>query len=191
MYADVPALSVCATLITAGQLCFYMPPPHVAHGNSGAGSDFGVFVHGHISALEVCVLQKLWTVRYQKATGLIINFSPRLMSPISFFFGPFPKLLLRDHEKNMPRFLSALSSRLSSLSDLPDLCFLASCWLKNKNKDSTCYAKLMRNVNDVLLQWKAPLVRSKSNSGTFFGVESVERSELALCFEGAGLQGIW
>lgn len=26
---------------------------------------------------------------------------------------------------------------------------------------------------------------------TFFGVESVERSELALCFEGAGLQGIW
>lgn len=59
MYADAEALSVCATLITAGQLCFYMPPPHVAHGNSGAGSDFGVFVHGHISALEVCVLQKL------------------------------------------------------------------------------------------------------------------------------------
>lgn len=26
---------------------------------------------------------------------------------------------------------------------------------------------------------------------TFLGVESVERSELALCFEGAGLQGIW
>lgn len=142
---------------------------------------------------SLCVAKALnssW-LRYQKATGLIINFSPRLMSPISFFFGPFPKLLLRDHEKNMPRFLSALSSRLSSLSDLPDLCFLASCWLKNKNKDSTCYAKLMRNVNDVLLQWKAPLVRSKSNSGTFFGVESVERSELALCFEGAGLQGIW
>lgn len=59
MYANVPALSVCNTLITAGQLCFYMPPPHVAHGNSGAGSGFSIFVHGHISTLEVCVLQKL------------------------------------------------------------------------------------------------------------------------------------
>lgn len=51
---------------------------------------------------------------------------------MSFFFGPFPKLLLRDQEKK-PRFLSALSSLLSSVSDLPDLCFLAS-WGSEKTQ---------------------------------------------------------
>lgn len=56
------------------------------------------------------------------------------MSPMSFFFGPLPKLLLRDQEKKMPRFLSALSSLLSSFSDLPDLCFLPSCWSDNKKQ---------------------------------------------------------
>ncbi len=65
---------------------------------------------------------------------MLINYSPRLMSPMSFFFGPFPKLLLRDQEKKMPRFLSALSSLLSSFSDLPDLCFLPSCWSDNKKQ---------------------------------------------------------
>lgn len=66
------------------------------------------------------------------------RYSPRLISPISFFFGPFPKLLLLQ-EKKIPLFLSALSSRVSSFSDLPDLCFLASCQLK-PNKDLTCCA---------------------------------------------------
>lgn len=60
-----------------------------------------------------------------------VDFSPRLTSPMSFFFGPFPKLLLRDHEKKIPRFLSALSSaRASSFGDFPGFCFLASCGLK-------------------------------------------------------------
>lgn len=111
---------------------------------------------------------------------LAVDFSPRLISPMSFFFGPFPKLLLRDQEKKMPRFLSALSSRVSSFSDLPDFCFLASCWLK-PNKDLTCCT-----------QTKQLFVRGHRTAVcTFLGVESVERSELALCLEGAGLQGIW
>lgn len=36
-----------------------------------------------------------------------------------------------------------------------------------------------------------PPPKKRLTSRTFFGVESVERSELALCLEGAGLQGIW
>lgn len=68
--------------------------------------------------------------------------SPRLISPMSFFFGPFPKLLLRDHEKKIPRFLSALSSRASSFKDLPDLCFLASCWLKPNKALTYCTIQL-------------------------------------------------
>lgn len=102
---------------------------HVAHGNPGAGSDL-------VSCSRT--LQPFGGLRIaglfpnEKAAGLLINFSPRLMSPISFFFGPFPKLLLRDHEKKIPRFLSALSSLPSSVSDLPDLCFLASCGTEDK-----------------------------------------------------------
>lgn len=117
---------LCDTLITVGQLCFYIPPPHVAHGNSGGGSNLVPF-QGQISTLEVCVLLETFGISgNQRATGLGSNFSPRLISPISFFFGPFPKLLLRDHEKKMPRFLSAPSSLPSSFSAPPELCFLVS-----------------------------------------------------------------
>lgn len=88
------------------------------------------------------------------------------MSPTSFFFGPFPKLLLRDHEKNMPRFLSAPSSLLSSVSDLPDLCFLASCWLGNKTV-LTC------RTGSVLFFFLLPptvtLIQSKKQRRHLFG----------------------
>lgn len=69
---------------------------------------------------------------------------------MSFFFGPFPKLLLRDQEKKIPRFLSAFSSRLSSFSDLPDRCFVASYWLQNKRYIK--YKLLMMMHNDLLLK---------------------------------------
>lgn len=79
--------------------------------------------------------------------------SPRLMSPMSFFFGPFPKLRLRDHEKKMPRFLSALSSLPSSFSDRPDLCFLASCQLQNKSEELAFWAVRYNNITHIHKEW--------------------------------------
>lgn len=79
--------------------------------------------------------------------------SPRLMSPMSFFFGPFPKLRLRDHEKKMPRFLSALSSLPSSFSDRPDLCFLASCQTQNKSEELTLWAVRNNDITHIHKEW--------------------------------------
>ena len=90
------------------------------------------------------------------------------MSPISFFFGPFPKLLLRDHEKKMPRFLSALSSRLSSFSDLPDLCFLASCWLKNKKQRLNLLCQTNEKCQQCLASMKSPFSAVKKQQWNLF-----------------------
>lgn len=126
------------------------------------------WTHQHFGSLCVAkALNSSW-LRYQKATGLIINFSPRLMSPISFFFGPFPKLLLRDHEKKMPRFLSALSSRLSSFSDLPDLCFLASCWLKNKKQRLNLLCQTNEKCQQCLASMKSPFSAVKKQQWNLF-----------------------
>lgn len=144
-----------------------MSPTHVAHGSSGAGSNLVSCSRTDQHFGSLCVA-KGWNsgdIHNYKSAGLFSNFLPRLMSPISFFFGPFPKLLLRDHEKKMPRFLSALSSLLSSFSDLPDLCFLISCWLQNKKNTLhthfTCFTGLKSTVNNVIFPRKALYVPSK------------------------------
>lgn len=120
-----------------------------------------------------------------KHPPLLINSLPKITSPISFFLGPFPKLLLRDHEKKL-RFLSALSSLVSSFGDLPERCFLTSWGVEDKQ---TCYPSVRTHTGNDNNSINS---MSPFNEGyTFFGVDRVERSELALCFEGAGLQGIW
>lgn len=141
-------------------------------------SDTWLFSHPQVEVWDI-------SMYYIPKNATFPRYSPRLISPISFFFGPFPKLLLRDHEKKIPLFLSALSSRVSSFSDLPDLCFLASCQLKPNKALTFCTLQLYVEKKNYLF------AVTELPPGTFFGVESVERSELALCFEGAGLQGIW
>lgn len=51
----------------------------------------------------------------------------------------------------------------------------------------TCKTELINHIFPLQVSLK----QSKCNTGTFFGVERLERSELALCLDGAGLQGIW
>lgn len=127
--------------------------------------------------LSKCIIKSFFLYYFKQI-------SPRFMSPISFFFGPFPKLLLRDQEKKIPRFLSALSSLLSSFSDFPDLCFLMSC-------EESEQQFLFQTVQTRMFITAFKMNPQKESKQTLFGVERLERSELALCLDGAGLQGIW
>lgn len=119
---------------------------------TGAGRQGALGLSPSVGAWEVCAAKtrlklKRHTHNPQIFGNNVAPFSPRLMSPMSFFFGPFPKLLLRPHGKNMPRFFSAFSSLLSSFSDFPDFCFLASCRSDNREMKWTL------KCNKLLMQW--------------------------------------
>lgn len=125
VFARVPVVCLCVSqYVRDFQLCFFTSTLHVSHSSPGAATD----LVSYSRTIEHC--RRLCRGRL-KHSPLSVHSLPRLMSPMSFFFGPFPKLLLRDQEKK-PRFLSALSSLPSSFSDLPERCFLTSCGLGGK-----------------------------------------------------------
>lgn len=129
-------LSVCETSSCVSSLV----PLRESHCSPGAGTD----LVSYSRTIERC---SRFCRGRSKHSLLSVHSLPRLMSPMSFFFGPFPKLLLRDHEKK-PRFLSALSSLPSSFSDLPERCFLTSCGLGNKYTRYTSAWTDMCNANN-------------------------------------------